>query len=207
MVRKNSYLKKNAVLQYIKERLKTHGFPPSVREICQALDIKSTSTVHIYLEKLKEEGLLEKFPSSSRAIKLIDQQKEIREAVIDVPILGNVAAGVPIFAEENLQGTFPLPLALTGQGAEVFILRVQGDSMIEAGIFQGDYLIIRQQNSAVNGEIVVALLNDEVTVKRFYKEKDHIRLQPENSALMPILVSKRGMVQILGKVTGVIRKL
>ena len=206
MARKDAYLKKVAVLEYIKKQIKVNGFPPSVREICQAVEIKSTSTVHAYLEKLKEEGHLEKFPSSSRALKIINDVQDIQEQITSVPILGKVSAGLPILAEENREGSFALPNELIGKGAESFILKVKGDSMIEAGILDGDFLIIRQQNTAVNQDIVVALMEDEVTVKRFFKEKDAIRLQPENRALSPIIV-KNGHLQILGKVVGVIRKM
>lgn len=206
MPRKDAYLKKEAVFEYIKTQVKINGFPPSVREICQAVGIKSTSTVHAYLEKLKEEGHLEKIPSSSRALKILNDVEDIRERITSVPILGKVAAGVPILAEENFEGSFPLPNELIGQGAETFILKVKGDSMIEAGILDGDFLIIRHQSTAVNNDIVVAMMEDEVTVKRFFKEKDYIRLQPENSALSPIIV-RNGHIEILGKVIGVIRKM
>src|SRR5690349_11566407 len=134
MPRKDAYLKKEAVLQYIKTQIRTNGFPPSVREICKAVGIKSTSTVHSYIEKLKEEGYLAKTPSSSRALKIISDADDISEKVTTVPILGKVAAGAPILAEENLEGSFALPNELTGQGAQTFILKVKGDSMIEAGI-------------------------------------------------------------------------
>jgi repressor LexA len=204
--RKDAFLKKEAVFQYIKSQVKINGFPPSVREICQAVGIKSTSTVHAYLEKLKEEGLLEKSPSASRALKVISEVEDISQKVTSVPILGKVAAGTPIFAEENIEGNFAVPNELIGKGADTFILKVKGDSMIEAGILDRDYLVIRRQNTAINNDIVVALMEEEVTVKRFFKEKDYIRLQPENSELNPIIV-RNNHIQILGKVIGVIRKM
>lgn len=207
MPRKDAFKNKDKVLEHIKRHVKTNGFPPSVREICAACDIKSTSTVHLYIEKLIEEGHLEKFATLPRALKIKNNDEDFSEKVKNVPILGKVAAGVPILAAENMEGSFPLPLELTGEGAEVFILSVKGDSMIEAGILSGDFLIVRHQNSANNGEIVVAMLEDEVTVKKFFKEKDYIRLQPENSSMAPIIISNSAHINIIGKVIGVIRKM
>jgi repressor LexA len=202
----NSFEKKEAIYNYIKNQVKVNGFPPSVREICTSLGIKSTSTVHAYIEKLKKDGLLEKTPSTSRALKLIDDEQNIIDNIVNVPILGKVAAGLPILAEENMEGSFSLPIEFAGQGAQSFILKVRGESMIEAGILNGDYLVVRHQNTAINSDIVVALIDDEVTVKTFYKEKDCIRLQPQNKHLTPIIINN-GSISILGKVIGVIRKI
>jgi repressor LexA len=202
----NSFEKKEAIYNYIKNQVKVNGFPPSVREICTSLGIKSTSTVHAYIEKLKKDGLLEKTPSTSRALKLIDDEQNIIDNIVNVPILGKVAAGLPILAEENMEGSFSLPIEFAGQGAQSFILKVRGESMIEAGILNGDYLVVRHQNTAINSDIVVALIDDEVTVKTFYREKDCIRLQPQNKHLNPIIINN-GSISILGKVIGVIRKI
>lgn len=203
--RKDAFKNKDKVLEFIKNQVRTNGFPPSVREICAACQIKSTSTVHLYINKLIEEGHLEKFAARPRAIKITRGTGDWSEKVIGVPILGKVSAGAPILATENIEGDFPLPIEFTGEGADVFILRVKGESMIEVGMLDGDFVVVRQQNTAYNGEIVVAMIDNEVTVKRFFKEKDYFRLQPENSQMAPIIV--RNNLSILGKVVGVIRKL
>lgn len=208
-MKKRSIEKQKQILNYIYSQVKQKGYPPSVREICKGLNIKSTSTVHGYIEKLIAEGYLEKDPTKPRAIKVLKNiessgiNSNIKETV-DVPIIGKVAAGQPILAVENVEDTLPFPLELTGNG-ETFILTVVGDSMIDVGIFENDYIIVNKQSNANNGDIVVALINEEATVKTFFREKDHIRLQPENSRLSPIIVKEK--LNILGKVVGVYRKL
>lgn len=192
------------VLEFIKSELFKKGYPPSVREICEAVGLKSTSTVHGHLERLERKGLIRRDPTKPRAIEVLDcSPLSIARDMVDVPIVGKVTAGQPILAVENIEDTFPLPADFL-RGDDSFILTVRGESMIEAGILDGDYVVVKQQNYANNGDIVVALIEDEATVKRFYKEKDHIRLQPENSLMEPILVQQ---VTILGKVTGVFRRL
>jgi repressor LexA len=193
--------------------LRRKGYPPTVREICAALDIKSTSTVHKDIENLERKGYLKKDPSKPRALMLTDKRsakkreeaEEVRYDVVDVPLVGRIAAGQPILAAENIEESIPVPAAYV-RGTN-FMLKVQGDSMIEAGILDGDLVLIRQQNTANNGEIVAAMIDgieSEATVKTFYKEDGHIRLQPENSALSPIIVNN---VSILGLVKGVFRYL
>ena len=192
------------VLEFIKSELYKRGYPPSVREICEAVGLKSTSTVHGHLERLERKGLIRRDPTKPRAIEVLDSSPlSIVRDMVEVPIVGKVTAGQPILAVENIEDYFPLPADFL-RGNESFILTVRGESMIEAGILDGDYVVVKQQNYASNGDIVVALIGDEATVKRFYKEKDHIRLQPENSLMEPILVQD---VTILGKVTGVFRRL
>ena len=192
------------VLEFIKSELFKKGYPPSVREICEAVGLKSTSTVHGHLERLERKGLIRRNPTKPRAIEVLDSSPlSIARDMVEVPIVGRVTAGQPILAVENIEDTFPLPADFL-RGDDSFILTVRGESMIEAGILDGDYVVVKQQNYANNGDIVVALIEDEATVKRFYKEKDHIRLQPENSLMEPILVQD---VTILGKVTGVFRRL
>lgn len=190
------------ILNFIKQMVTEKGYPPSVREICQGVGIKSTSTVHSHLEKLEKAGLIRKDPTKPRAIEILDETTHLsKKELVNVPILGKVTAGQPILAIENIEDTFPLPAEYLHNG-DVFMLQVSGESMIEAGILDGDYVIVRQQSYANNGDAVVALIEDEATVKTFYKEPDHIRLQPENSAMKPILVRD---LSILGKVIGVIR--
>ncbi|HZX47100.1 MAG TPA: transcriptional repressor LexA [Clostridia bacterium] len=192
------------VLEFIKSEHFKKGYPPSVREICEAVGLKSTSTVHGHLERLERKGLIRRDPTKPRAIEVLDiSPLSIARDMVEVPIVGRVTAGQPILAVENIEDTFPLPADFL-RGDDSFILTVRGESMIEAGILDGDYVVVKQQNYANNGDIVVALIEDEATVKRFYKEKDHIRLQPENSLMEPILVQD---VTILGKVTGVFRRL
>lgn len=185
------------VHQFIKRYHAENGFPPSVREICSALSIKSTATCHYYLDKLKERGLLTKNANKNRAISVVDNVE-----YVSVPLVGVVTAGTPILAVENLEGYMPLPPEFATQD-ESFMLRVSGDSMIEAGIFNGDKIICKKTNYADNGDIVVAMVDDSATVKRFYKKDNKFILHPENSALSDIVLSK---VEILGKVTGLIRK-
>ncbi|MBE7036341.1 MAG: transcriptional repressor LexA [Ruminococcaceae bacterium] len=193
------------ILDFINEQVHEKGYPPSIREICAAVGLNSPSTVHTYLKKLEEKGQLVKDGSKTRAIRLTETEAErMAEPIseyLSVPVVGSVAAGTPILAEENVTDTFPLPM-IFAKNKNVFMLKVKGDSMINAGIFHGDYVIVTQQETARNGDIVVALLDDSATVKTFYQEKDYIRLQPENDALSPILVRE---VRILGKVSGVFR--
>lgn len=204
--------KQQLILDFINSQINEKGYPPSVREICSAVGLKSTSTVHGYLQRLEKKGLLHKESSKPRALRVLDHNSEIRrkendslpmKELIEVPIVGKVTAGQPILAVENIEDTFPIPAEIA-QNEDVFALYVSGESMIDAGIFDGDLVIVRQQSTANNGDIVVALIEDEATVKRFYKEKGYFRLQPENELMDPILVKE---VSILGKVVGVFRKL
>lgn len=200
------------ILAYMKEIIKTKGYPPTIREICEALEIKSTSTVHKDIENLVKEGHLKKDPSKPRALMVVDSPadnvvplpKQESHQTVDIPIVGRVAAGVPILAEQNIDDSFPVPARFVGRGTN-FMLTVKGESMIEAGIMDGDYILVEQTNQANNGDIIVALVDgfeSEATVKTFYKEDGHIRLQPENSSMSPIIVNN---VQIVGKVKGVFR--
>lgn len=201
--------KQQRVLDYVKEQIKEQGYAPSVREICKALDLKSTSTVHGYLARLKKKGLIAKDDMKSRTIKLVDDDGNIQrpfftsKEMVDVPIVGKVTAGQPILAVENIEDSFPLPLEFTG-ASETFMLKVKGESMIDAGILDGDLILVKKQSDAQNGDIIVALIEDEATVKKFYKENGHIRLQPQNQFMQPIIVPT---CSILGKVVGVFRKL
>jgi len=194
--------KQKKVLEFIKKELKAKGYPPSVREICNGVGIKSTSTAHAYLERLEKNGYIRRDPTKPRAIEILDDTTYLsKKEIVNIPVVGQVTAGKPILAVENIEDTFPLPAHLLPNG-DVFMLSVKGDSMIEAGIFDGDYVIVKQQSYADNGDIVVALIDDEATVKAFYKKKDHIRLQPRNPYMAPIIVDN---VIILGKVVGVFR--
>lgn len=194
--------KQAEILTVIKDNLRLKGYPPSVREIGQAVGLSSSSTVHGYLKKLEKKGYLRRDPTKPRAIELLEPEGE-RVECINVPLLGRVAAGLPLLAVENQEDLFPLPAHFTGTG-EFFMLKVQGESMIEAGILNGDMVVVRRQQDANNGDIVVALLEDEATVKRLYKETDRVRLQPENTAMEPIYTTD---VQVLGKVIGLVRKI
>jgi len=194
------------ILNFIKNQIQKKGYPPSVREICKGVDLKSTSTVHRHLEKLEIKGYIRKDPTKPRAIEILDRDVDNSfpaKKTVDIPIIGRVTAGKPIFAFEHIEDTFPVPVEMAERGS-LFMLRVQGDSMINAGILDGDYVIVKQQKDAINGDIVVALIEDEATIKRFYKEKDYIRLQPENEVMSPIIVKD---VMILGKVIGLFRRL
>lgn len=195
------------ILLYIKSEVQRQGYPPAVREICKGVNLKSTSTVHGHLEKLEAKGYIRKDPTKPRAIEILDRNDGFLLAskkTIDVPIVGKVTAGAPILAVENIEDTYPIPLELV-EGHDVFMLKVQGESMIEAGILDGDLVLVREQSSASDGDIVVALLDDEeATIKRFFKEKDSIRLQPENQFMTPIY-SKN--VSVLGKVIGLFREM
>lgn len=196
------------VLNYVREQIRKEGYAPSVREICKALDLKSTSTVHGYLVRLQRKGLIQKASLKPRTLRIVEEEKNEKsyyttKEMVDVPIVGKVTAGEPILAVENIEDSFPLPIDFVGN-SETFMLRVRGDSMIEAGILSGDLVLVKQQNTAENGDIVVALIEDEATVKTFYKEKGFVRLQPQNSFMQPIIVPT---CTILGKVAGVFRKL
>jgi len=193
-----------AILKFIKKELQKKGYPPSVREIGEAVGLSSSSTVHGHLAHLEEKGYIRRDPTKPRAIEVLEGNSNfIRKEIVNVPIVGRVAAGQPLLAVENIEDTFPLPVDFVNTD-NVFILSVRGDSMINAGILDGDYVLVRQQPTARNGDIVVALLEDEATVKTFFKEKDYVRLQPENPHLDPIYTTD---VKILGKVIGVFRRL
>jgi repressor LexA len=194
------------ILLYIKSQLQIKGYPPAVREICKGVNLKSTSTVHGHLEKLEAKGYIRKDPTKPRAIEILDKDDDFlftHKKTVDIPIVGKVTAGEPILAVENIEDTYPVPLELV-EGHDVFMLKIQGESMIDAGILDGDLVLVKEQNDAHNGEIVVALLGDEATIKTFYKEKDRIRLQPENQFMEPIYARD---VSILGKVIGLYRRI
>jgi repressor LexA len=200
--------RQTAILEFIKNEVKEKGYPPSVREIGEAVGLASSSTVHGHLDRLEKKGLIRRDPTKPRAIEILDEDGESNThyafAVRKVPLVGKVTAGVPITATENIEEYYPLPEHMVGD-QQVFMLSVVGESMIEAGILDGDYVIVRQQQSANNGDIVVAMTeDDEATVKTFYKERDHIRLQPQNSSMEPLRLNK---VSILGKVIGLIRRI
>jgi SOS regulatory protein LexA len=205
------------ILDFMKSEIRMKGYPPTVREICTALNIKSTSTVHKDIESLVKQGYLKKDPAKPRALMIVDGENDYvshmpsaadhdtaeREDVIDIPVIGQVAAGTPILAEQNIEDTFPVPSRYV-KGTS-FMLKVHGESMINAGIMDGDLILVEQKNTASNGEIVVAMIDgfeSEATVKTFYKEKGHVRLQPENDTMSPIIVQD---VKVLGKVRGVFR--
>ena len=216
MPRKREELNKRekAILKFIEKQILTEGSPPSVREIGKAVGLNSTATVHGYLARLDEKGYIKKKDKKGRTLRLLKgssgeskimSSKDFytQRELVDVPIIGKITAGEPILAVENITDTFPIPIDFVGN-SESFMLTVRGESMIEAGILDGDYILVKRQNNANNGEIVVALIGEEETVKTFYKEKDHIRLQPENSTMDPIIVPN---CEILGKVAGVFRKM
>lgn len=198
--------KQNEILDYIKEKVRDKGYPPSVREICEAVNLKSTSTVHGHLTKLEENGYIRRDLTKPRAIEILDEDMEdglVQPHVSFIPVVGQVTAGQPILAVENIEDQYPVPESMV-QGGNFFMLRVKGDSMVEAGILDKDFVLVKQQPEAVNGQIVVAMMDDSATVKRFFKEPNRIRLQPENSTMQPIYSDS---VQILGIVKGVIRKI
>ncbi|WAM34808.1 transcriptional repressor LexA [Caldicellulosiruptor morganii] len=195
--------KQQEILEFIKKRIKEKGYPPAVREICEATGLKSTSTVHGHLTRLEKKGYIRRDSSKPRAIEIVDDDFYTNRNMVQLPLVGKVTAGEPILAVENIEDTLTLPYDLVGT-EDAFLLRVKGDSMIDAGIFDNDIIIVRRQNVAENGDIVVALIDDEATVKRFFKESDHIRLQPENKAMEPIIVKD---VKILGKVIGLFRRM
>ncbi len=194
------------ILDFIKKEIRSKGYPPSVREIGEAVGLNSSSTVHGHLSQLESKGFLRRNPAKPRAIEVLqDDQFNHNKEIVSVPIIGKVTAGLPILATENIEDTFPLPLDyLPSRNQDLFILTVQGDSMVDAGILDGDLVIVAKQNVAKNGEIVVALIEDEATVKTFYKEQGYYRLQPENKFLEPIIVKE---LTILGKVVGLYRTL
>ena len=200
--------KQQKILDFVNRQVAEKGYPPSVREICKAVGFKSTSTVHAYIKKL-EEGLIQKDATKPRALKILDSSSSSLEGYLsdreieNVPIVGKITAGQPILAVENIEETFPVPVEYL-HNSTVFMLRVRGDSMIDAGILDGDYILVKQQNTASNGDIVAALIGDEATVKTFYKENGQIRLQPENPSYDPIIV--KDDLTILGKVIGLFRK-
>jgi repressor LexA len=197
--------RQNAILEFIKNEVREKGYPPSVREIGEAVGLASSSTVHGHLDRLEKKGLIRRDPTKPRAIEILNDDEVLfnfTSSVRQIPLVGKVTAGIPITAVENIEEYFPLPVHMVGD-QPVFMLSVMGDSMIEAGIHDGDYVIVRQQPTANNGEIVVAMTEEnEATVKTFYKERDHIRLQPENSTMQPLRLQH---VSILGKVIGLIR--
>ena len=194
--------KQEEILNYIKNEILERGFPPAVREICQAVGLKSTSSVHSHLESLERNGYIRRDPTKPRAIEILDESfNMIRREMVNVPIIGTVAAGQPILAEQNIEGYFPIPTEYMPNN-QSFMLKVKGESMINAGIFDGDKVLVKQQATAENGDIVVALVDDSATVKTYYKENGHYRLQPENDSMDPIIVDK---CEILGKVFGVFR--
>ena len=216
MPRKKEELNKRekTILKFIEKQIMTDGYPPSVREIGQAVGLSSTATVHGYLERLEKKGYIKKKDKKGRTLRLLKgstgetkktSSKDFytQKELVEVPVVGKITAGMPILAVENVTDTFPIPIDFVGN-SDCFMLTVRGESMIEAGILDGDYILVKKQNNANNGEIVVALIEDEATVKTFYKEKDHIRLQPENHTMDPIIVPN---CQILGKVAGVFRKM
>ena len=197
--------RQEAILEFIKNEVKSKGYPPSVREIGEAVGLASSSTVHGHLERLEGKGLIRRDPTKPRAIEVLDLENDTvpKQGVVHVPLIGKVTAGLPISAIEDIQEYFPLPDTYGASEDQLFMLEIMGESMIEAGIYDGDYVVVKKQSTANNGEIVVAMTeDDEATVKRFYKEKAHFRLQPENSSMEPIIVTN---VTILGKVVGLYR--
>ena len=194
--------KQEEILEYIKSELLSKGYPPAVREICEAVHLKSTSSVHSHLETLEKNGYIRRDPTKPRAIEIMDDTFNLtRREVVNVPVIGRVAAGAPILAEENIENYFPIPMEFM-PNEKTFLLSVKGESMINAGILDGDYVLIKQQSNAENGDMVVALVEDGATVKRFFKEEGVYRLQPEKDFMDPIIVES---VEILGKVIGVFR--
>lgn len=190
------------ILEYIKEEILKRGYPPAVREICEAVHLKSTSSVHSHLETLEKNGYIRRDPTKPRAIEICDDSFQmVRTEMVSLPVVGTVAAGIPILAQENIENYFPVPAEIVPSG-ESFVLKVKGESMINAGIYSGDQIFVQCCNTAHNGDIVVALVEDSATVKTFYKENGHIRLQPENDTMEPIIVND---CQILGKVFGIFR--
>ena len=194
--------KQREILEYIKKEILSRGYPPAVREICEAVDLKSTSSVHSHLETLEKNGYIRRDPTKPRAIEIIDENFNLtRREVVNVPMVGRVAAGQPILAVENIDNYFPIPAEFM-PNEESFMLRVKGESMINIGILDGDNILVKRQKDARNGDVVVALVDDSATVKTFYRENGHIRLQPENDDMDPIIVPD---CEILGKVFGVFR--
>ena len=194
--------KQQEILEYIKSQILERGFPPAVREICEAVGLKSTSSVHSHLETLEKNGYIRRDPTEPRAIEILDDDfNHVRREMVNVPIIGSVAAGQPILAQENIEDYFPFPVERM-PNKQTFLLKVKGESMINAGILDGDYVLVQEEKTASNGDMVVALIDDGATVKTFYKEEGVFRLQPENDFMDPIIVKE---VSILGKVIGVMR--
>ena len=194
--------KQREILEYIKQEILKKGYPPAVREICEAVHLRSTSSVHSHLETLEKNGYIRRDPTKPRAIEIMDDNFNLtRREMVNVPIVGNVAAGQPILAVENIENYFPIPAEYM-PNAESFMLKVKGESMINAGIFDGDYILVEKCSTAANGDMVVALVDDSATVKTYYKEDGHFRLQPENDTMDPFIVDD---CSILGKVFGVFR--
>jgi len=194
--------KQKEILEFMKNEILSKGYPPAVREICEAVNLKSTSSVHSHLETLEKNGYIRRDPAKPRAIEIVDENFNLtRREIVNVPIVGTVTAGQPILAVENIESYFPIPMDYM-PNQETFMLKVKGESMINAGIFDGDTILVQKQSHAKNGDFVVALIEDSVTIKTFYKEKDHYRLQPENDYMDPIIVPE---VEILGKVIGLFR--
>ncbi|WP_373898431.1 transcriptional repressor LexA [Haloimpatiens sp. FM7315] len=194
--------KQQEIYEYLKRSLLERGYPPSVREICEAVGLKSTSTVHSHLSNLEKKGLIKRDPTKPRAIEIMENSILKRE-MVSIPIIGKVTAGLPILAVENVEDYFSLPISFVKSNKDLFILRVQGESMIDAGILNQDFAIIEKVSTAENGEIVVALIDKEATIKRFFKEDGHIRLQPENKTMEPIIVSS---CTVIGKLVGIYRR-
>ncbi|MGN0466651.1 MAG: transcriptional repressor LexA [Lachnospiraceae bacterium] len=196
--------KQSQILEYIKEQILSKGYPPSVREICEAVSLRSTSSVHAHLSTLEKKGYIRKDPTKPRAIEIVDDKFNItRRELVNIPIIGSVTAGTPILAVENIEGYFPISPDFLGSGP-TFMLKVKGESMINAGIYDEDYILVQSESTAENGEIVVALIDDSVTVKRFFKEDNYYRLQPENDFMDPIIVKE---CSIVGKVVGLFRSM
>jgi repressor LexA len=202
MVELNLTKRQREIFDYVKSYGEEHGYPPTVRDIGKAIGLTSSSTVHAHLANLEKLGALRRDPTKPRAIEVLVDKAKAVVAPSGLPIVGQVAAGQPVLAEENIEEYVPVPQIAGGDEGE-FVLRVKGDSMVGAGIFEGDYVVVRPQDTAIDGEIVVALVEDEATVKRFFKEEDHVRLQPENDTLDPI---RSRDVQLLGRVVGVCRR-
>lgn len=207
--RKEISPRQNKILKFIAQKIKESGYPPTIREIAEAVNLTSSATVHSHLKKLEKNGYIRRNPSKPRAIELLSFEYKSKSVdhgfqnLVFVPVIGRIAAGKPILAEENIEDYFPLTPDFVRGNNEVFMLRVRGDSMVNAGILDRDYIVVRRKESAINGEIIVALLEDEATIKRFFKGDNYIKLIPENDFMEPILVKN---VKILGKVIGVIRK-
>lgn len=194
--------KQREILEYLKSQTLSRGYPPAVREICEAVKLKSTSSVHSHLETLEKNGYIRRDPSKPRAIEIMDDSFNLsKREMVSVPIVGTITAGQPILAVENIEGYFPIPTEYM-PNEETFMLKVKGASMINAGIFDGDRILVQKQSHAVNGDFVVALIEDSVTVKTFYKENGYYRLQPENDTMDPIILKE---LEILGKVIGLFR--
>lgn len=193
--------KQSQIYEFLKVYTENKGYPPSVREICEAVSLKSTSTVHGHLKRLEKKGLIKRDPTKPRALEIVELSQGKKE-MINIPIIGRITAGMPVLATENIEDTFSIPLDYIKHDNELFMLKVWGNSMINAGVHDGDLAIIERVNSAQNGDIVVALIDEEATIKRFFKEKNHIRLQPENDTMEPIIITD---CSVVGKLVGIYR--